>query len=62
MHNRSSFFSRPQHGKGEHMWKKVRPLGSQYVMHNRYVGDWVNGCRQGYGDFFYARYLLRKGG
>jgi len=43
-----------QHGRGEHVWKKTRQPNSHFILHNCYVGDWVQGKRSGSGEFSYA--------
>jgi hypothetical protein len=44
-----------ENGQGVYEWRKKRLQVSQYVLHNKYVGNWVMGKRNGYGEFFYAR-------
>lgn len=48
---RTIFF---QHGHGTHIWILKRMPVSQYPLRNKYIGDFVNGERHGYGKFIYA--------
>nr|XP_010307130.1 PREDICTED: radial spoke head 10 homolog B2-like [Balearica regulorum gibbericeps] len=43
-----------QHGYGTHIWFLKRMPVSQYPLRNEYIGDFVNGERQGHGKFIYA--------
>ncbi|KAJ8413699.1 hypothetical protein AAFF_G00082060 [Aldrovandia affinis] len=50
-----------QHGQGTHTWFLKRILGSQYPLRNEYVGEFVQGLRQGRGKFYYASGALYDG-
>ncbi|XP_060029212.1 radial spoke head 10 homolog B isoform X1 [Erinaceus europaeus] len=50
-----------QNGFGTHTWFLRRVSSSQYPLRNEYVGEFVSGCRQGYGKFFYASGAMYEG-
>ncbi|XP_036913730.1 radial spoke head 10 homolog B2-like isoform X2 [Sturnira hondurensis] len=43
-----------QNGLGTHTWFLKRVPNSQYSLRNEYRGNFVSGCRHGYGIFYYA--------
>lgn len=48
-------------GIGEYTWYLQRFSGSQYPARNRYVGEWLDGKRQGQGTYFYASGAVYEG-
>nr|KAF6481902.1 radial spoke head 10-like protein B [Molossus molossus] len=50
-----------QNGLGTHTWFLKRIPNSQYPLRNEYRGNFVNGCRQGYGKFYYASGAIYEG-
>ena len=48
-----------QNGLGMHIW--YEPKGELKEMRNRYVGEWEEGIRQGYGVFFYSNGAMYEG-
>mmetsp|Transcript_29688 Transcript_29688/g.88817 ORF Transcript_29688/g.88817 Transcript_29688/m.88817 type:complete len:524 (-) Transcript_29688:61-1632(-) len=43
-----------QHGHGEHTWFAKRFVATNFVQHNKYIGQFVDGKRHGTGTFQYA--------
>ena len=48
-----------QNGLGMHIW--YEPKGELKEMRNRYVGEWADGIREGYGVFFYSNGATYEG-
>ena len=48
-----------QNGLGMHIW--YEPKGELKEMRNRYVGEWEDGIREGYGVFFYSNGAVYEG-
>uniref|UniRef100_A0A8C6S1Q6 Radial spoke head 10 homolog B (Chlamydomonas) n=1 Tax=Nannospalax galili TaxID=1026970 RepID=A0A8C6S1Q6_NANGA len=50
-----------QNGFGTHTWFLKRIPNSQYPLRNEYIGEFVNGYRQGDGKFYYASGAMYEG-
>ena len=48
-----------QDGFGVHIWYEDK--GEQKYLRDRYVGEWKNGTRNGYGRFYYSNGSIYEG-